>query len=76
MKCHYPIKVFLKREYSGVLATVVGFVFIDDLRRYFETGQLELETTAHWVLGVTIILVLILRSLKHYTQVFKEEGRS
>jgi len=70
------LKSILKREYSGVLATVVGFVFIDDLRRYFETGQFEPETTAHWVLGATIILVLILRSLKHYTQVFKEEGRS
>jgi protein-S-isoprenylcysteine O-methyltransferase Ste14 len=69
-------KSILKREYSGVLATVLGFVFINDLRRYFETGQFELDTTAHWVLGITIILVLILRSLKHYTQVFKEEGRS
>lgn len=69
-------KSILKREYSGLLATVLGFVFIDDLRRYFETGQIEWDTTAHWVLGVTIILVLILRSLKHYTQVFKEAGRS
>lgn len=69
-------KSILKREYSGLLATVLGFVFIDDLRRYFESGQFEWDTTAHWVLGVTIILVLILRSLKHYTQVFKEAGRS
>ncbi|MCB2208873.1 MAG: isoprenylcysteine carboxylmethyltransferase family protein [Bacteroidetes bacterium] len=69
-------KSILKREYSGVLATVIGFVFIDDIRRYFETGQFEPDTSAHWVLGITIILVLILRSLKHYTQVFKEEGRS
>lgn len=69
-------KSILKREYSGVLATVLGFVFIDDLRRYFETGQFKIETTAHWVLAATIILVVILRSLKHYTKVFKEEGRS
>jgi protein-S-isoprenylcysteine O-methyltransferase Ste14 len=69
-------KSILKREYSGVLATVVGFVFIDDMRRYFETGNFKMDTTAHWVLGATIILVLILRSLKHYTQLFKEAGRS
>lgn len=69
-------KSILKREYSGVLATVLGFVFIDDLRRYFATGQFELKTTAHYVLFVTIILVLVLRSLKHYTGVFKEKGRS
>ncbi len=69
-------KSILKREYSGVLATVVGFVFIDDLRRYFETGKFEIDATAHWVLAITILLVLVLRSLKHYTQVFIEEGRS
>lgn len=69
-------KSILKREYSGVLATVVGFVFIDDLRRFFETGKFELVTIAHWVLAITFIIVLVLRSLKHYTTLFKEEGRS
>ena len=69
-------KSILKREYSGVLATVLGFVFIDDLRRYFEMGNFEIETIAHWVLAFTILMVLVLRSLKHYTQVFSEEGRS
>ncbi len=69
-------KSILKREYSGLLATVLGFVYIDDLRRFFETGKFELDTTAHWILCATTIIVLILRSLKHYTQVFKEEGRS
>jgi len=66
----------LRREYSGVLATVMGFVFIDDLRRYFKTGGFELETTGHYVLLGAIILALILRSLKHYTKLLSEEGRS
>jgi len=66
----------LRREYSGVLATVVGFVFIDDLRRYFALGNFETETTAHYVLAVTLLMVLILRSLKHYTKLLSEEGRS
>ena len=67
-------KSILKREYSGVLATVVGFVFIDDLRKYFEVGHIEFDTIAHWALAVTIVIVLVLRSLKQYTQFFREEG--
>ena len=66
----------LRREYSGVLATVVGFVFIDDLRRYFEDGSFEIETIAHYILIITLVIVLILRSLKHYTSILNESGRS
>jgi len=66
----------LRREYSGVLATVVGFVFIYDLRIYFENGNFNLHSTAHYVLLGALIMVLVLRSLKHYTSVLKEEGRS
>ncbi len=69
-------KNILKREYSGVLATVFGFVFIDDIRRYFEAQHFELKTIAHYSLILAIIVALILRSLKHYTKVFEEEGRS
>ncbi|MBC8319279.1 MAG: DUF1295 domain-containing protein [Bacteroidetes bacterium] len=70
-----PVSV-LRREYSGVLATVVGFVFIDDLRRYFNYHTFEVYTTWHYALVVVLIIVLILRSLKHFTPVLKEEGRS
>lgn len=66
----------LRREYSGALATVIGFVFIDDLRRYFESGSFELETPWHYALVITALLAMILRSLKHYTGILKEEGRS
>ena len=66
----------LRREYSGVLATVVSFVFIDDLRRYFNYGVFETETIAHYILIATLLMVLILRSLKHYTKLLNEDGRS
>ena len=66
----------LRREYSGVLATVVGFVFIDDLRIYFTEGTFKWETPWHYALIATLLIALILRSLKHYTSVLKEEGRS
>jgi len=72
----FSLKSVLRREYSGVLATVIGFAFIDDLRRYFETKQFEWNTPWHIALLVALVLALILRSLKHYTKVLNEEGRS
>jgi len=72
----FSMKSVLRREYSGVLATVIGFTFIDDLRRYFETRQFEWHTPWHIALLIVLVLAFILRSLKHYTKVLNEEGRS
>ncbi len=66
----------IRREYSGLLATVTGFVFVDDLRRFFQYGVFEWKTTWHYVFMVTLVIVLILRSLKHYTHVLDEEDRN
>ena len=65
-----------RREYSGVLATVIGFTFIDDLRRFFETREFTINTTWHWVLGITLLVTIILRTLKHHTNLLTEKGRS
>jgi protein-S-isoprenylcysteine O-methyltransferase Ste14 len=72
----FSVVSVLRREYSGVLATVVGFVFIDDLRRFFNFGLFKVNTTWHVALVVAIILVIILRSIKHYTTILQESGRS
>ena len=70
------IRSILRREYSGVLATVFSFCFVDNLRYYFETGSFELTRISNIILAVTIVVVIILRSLKHYTKVLNEKGRS
>jgi len=72
----FSFKSVLRREYSGILATVLGFVFIADLRLFFKAGTVELETTGHIVLLAAMLLALILRSVKHYTKLLSEEGRS
>ena len=69
-------KSILRREYSGVLATVFGFWFIDTLRHYFESGSFDITRISNLVLAVAIVLVVILRSLKHHTKVLNEKGRS
>ena len=69
-------KSILRREYAGLLATVVGFTFIDVLRLYFSTGILEVTEVVFQILCVTIVVVMILRSLKHYTSILNEKDRS
>ena len=72
----FSFKSVLRREYSGMTATVIGFVFIADLRFFFKSSTIELETTGHIVLIAAMALALILRSVKHYTKLLSEEGRS
>ncbi len=75
-KLVFSFKSVVRREYSGVLATVLGFAFIDNLRVYFEYHQLYLYRDSNIILAGTIIVVLILRTLKHNTSILKEKGRS
>lgn len=72
----FSFKSVLRREYSGVLATVIGFAFMEVVRNYFmQEEQLLSECFMHTLL-LTAVLSLCLRSLKRYTNVLREEGRS
>ena len=72
----FSIITVLRREYASVLAAVVGFTFIEVLRTYFSTNNWSISDCTVEMLVGTIILVLILRSLKHYTSLLEEKGRS
>lgn len=66
----------LRREYSGFLATVVSFAFVDHLRFYFIASGFDLYRTSSIILLGAIVIALILRTLKHSTKLLNEEGRS
>jgi len=70
------LKSILRREYAGLLATVIGFAFIDVVRLYFTTGILNVTEFMLQILLVTVVVVVVLRSLKHYTSVLDEKDRS
>lgn len=72
----FSMKTVFRREYSGVLATVLGFIFIDLVRNYFETKTFFLSRTGIIVVIVTALLALLLRCLKHYTNVLNDSDRS
>mgnify|MGYP001401767150 CR=1 FL=1 len=69
------VKSVLRREYSGILAMAVGYFFIDHLRNYVTYHQFEPFRISTWVLSAAIILVLVLRTLKH-RGILDESGRS
>ncbi len=72
----FSLKSVLRREYSGFLATVFGFVFIDNLRQIFADKSFNISRASNIVLIVMIVVVLILRTLKNNTTLLNESGRS
>lgn len=66
----------LRREYSGVLATVIGFAYVSVLRNYFLLDELFISETFQALLLGTVVISLILRTLKRQTKLLAEEGRS
>lgn len=65
----------LRREYTGVLNTVIGFLFVDVLRYYSEFGEFKFFPYQGYILAVTVVMVLILRTLKKSGKL-NEAGRS
>jgi protein-S-isoprenylcysteine O-methyltransferase Ste14 len=72
----FSLKSVLRREYSGVLATVIGFVYVEILIGYFQWGVFHVGEKFLIALAVSAIAALVLRSMKHYTKMLSEEGRS
>jgi|TARA_R110000737_G_scaffold115473_2_gene148410 protein-S-isoprenylcysteine O-methyltransferase Ste14 len=72
----FSIKTILRREYSGITATIIGFLFVDLLRNFFEDYSLEWNSNYTIVLIVALSISLVLRTLKHNTKVLYEEDRS
>ncbi|SFT55055.1 lipid A phosphate methyltransferase [Lishizhenia tianjinensis] len=72
----FSMKTILRREYSGVTATMLGFLFVDFFRDWFTTGKIEFRLYYVVVLVVALSISLILRTLKHHTKVLHEADRS
>ena len=72
----FSFKTVLRREYSGLLATVIGFAFVEFIRNYFFEGSWFITKPFQYALIIAIVLAISLRSLKHYTHFLAEENRS
>ncbi len=72
----FSLKTILRREYSGVTATILGFVFVAFLRDWFQSGSVHFKQVYGVVAGIALLKSLILRTLKHSTKFLFEEDRS
>ena len=71
----FSIKTVLRREYSGILACVIGFCFVDVLRNY-KIGEELFSKNMIYILGGTLIISILLRTIKRNTQILNEKDRS
>jgi protein-S-isoprenylcysteine O-methyltransferase Ste14 len=72
----FSMKTILRREYSGITATIIGFLFVEILRDFFTIGTLELKNHYIVILAIALFISLFLRTLKHHTKILFEEDRS
>lgn len=72
----FSMKTILRREYSGVTATILGFLFVDFFRDWFSTGSITYKTYYGITLAVAVMISLVLRTLKHHTKLLYEADRS
>tara|TARA_B100000902_G_scaffold200776_1_gene191330 strand:- start:265 stop:864 length:600 start_codon:yes stop_codon:yes gene_type:complete len=73
----FSIITVLRREYASILAAVIGFVFVEGVRNYFFYHEKDLISNfSLQFLIIILIIVLTLRSLKHYTSLLTEGDRS
>ncbi len=72
----FSMKTILRREYSGISATIIGFVFIDFFRAWFQAGEVQWKLSHGIVVLIALLISFILRTLKHNTKILYEEDRS
>jgi protein-S-isoprenylcysteine O-methyltransferase Ste14 len=72
----FSFKTILRREYSGISATIIGFLFVEIVRDYKLNQGFE-NNKMYWItLAIALGISLVLRSLKHYTNLLHEPDRS
>ena len=72
----FSIKTILRREYSGVTATIIGFVFVAFLRDWFSSGEAHFKLVYGIVIAIALLISLVFRTLKHNTKLLYEADRS
>ena len=72
----FSFKSILRREYSSVLSGIIGYLFIDLLKNYYNLNSIKINDNLYALSFVLIVIILILRTLKHYTSLLNEKDRS
>jgi protein-S-isoprenylcysteine O-methyltransferase Ste14 len=65
----------LKREYSGLLGVVACLTALDVVRESAARGELAIDPMWVVLFALTLVLYVVLRTLKRHTRVLHVEGR-
>ena len=71
----FSLLTVLRREHSGLLALIASLTALKVVSVHAETGRLALDPVWGTALGVTLVLCLGVRTLKHRTRLLHVEGR-
>lgn len=72
----FSMKTILRREYSGISATIIGFVFVAFFKDLFSTGEPHFKIIYGIVIGIALLISFLFRTLKHNTKLLYEADRS
>ena len=72
----FSMKTILRREYPGVSALIIAFVYVDFIREWVFHGAPMWDLQYMWAVLVALFISLVLRTLKHHTNLLEEEDRS
>jgi protein-S-isoprenylcysteine O-methyltransferase Ste14 len=71
----FSLLTVLRREHSSLLALVASLTALEAATDYAHTGRLILDPVWGTALGVTAVLCLSVRAVKHRTRLLSVEGR-
>lgn len=72
----FSLKTVLRREYPGISATIISFVFVDFVRTWLFLGEPKWLLSHGVLVFIALLWSFVLRTLKHHTNFLRENDRS
>lgn len=72
----FSFKAVLRREYSGVLATLVSYAFVDICIYHFHDHVQNTPRIHFYTIGLGLLWVILGKFFRKYTSLLNEDGRS
>jgi hypothetical protein len=71
----FSVRNVLRREYSGFFGLIATFVILEIISDYVATGSFRLDPIWAGIFAASLVIYLVLRTLKRQTRVLHVEGR-
>lgn len=71
----FSMRNVLRREYSGFFGLIATFMILEIVSDYEATGGFRLDPVWAAIFAASLVIYLVLRTLKHRTRILHVEGR-